>query len=90
MDIVFISVVSTAFVAVAALAFVGGEFVLSRNHLQRRLAPETMPVEASPKPSQGVFDAFVNETFTEERFGVDGKLRQKLRRDLVRAGFFSP
>jgi tight adherence protein C len=90
MDIVFISVVSTAFIAVAGMAFVAGEFVLSRNQLQRRLAPETTPVEASPKSSQGLFDGFVKETFTEARFGVDGKLRKKLRRDLVRAGFFKP
>src|SRR6516225_9436187 len=78
MDIVFISVVSTAFIAVAGMAFVAGEFVLSRNQLQRRLAPETPPIEASPKSSQGLFDGFVKETFTEARFGVDGKLRKKL------------
>jgi hypothetical protein len=90
MDVVFLSVVSTAFVAVAAIAFVAGEFVVNRNQLQRRLAPETTPVEASPKRSQGLFDGFVKETFTEERFGVDGKLRKKLKRDLVRAGFFRP
>ncbi len=90
MDIVFLSVVSTAFVAVSGLAFVAGEFVLNRNRLQRRLAPETAPIETSPKHSQGLFDGFVKETFTEERFGVDGKLRRKLKRDLVRAGFFKP
>ena len=77
MDIVFLSIVSTAFVAVAGMAFVAGEFVLNRNRLQRRLAPETTPIEASAKHSQGLFDGFVKETFTEERFGVDGKLRKK-------------
>jgi tight adherence protein C len=90
MDIVFLSIVSTAFVAVAGMAFVAGEFVLNRNRLQRRLAAETAPIEASAKHSQGLLDGFVKETFTEERFGVDGKLRKKLRRDLVRAGFFKP
>ncbi len=90
MDIVFLSFVSTAFVAVAAVVFVAGEYVLNRNQLQRRLAPDTTTIAAAPKPSQGVFDGFVKETFTEERFGVDGKLRKKLRRDLVRAGFFRP
>ena len=90
MDIVFLSFVSTAFIAVAAVVFVLGQFILSRNQLQRRLVPETAAIEASPKRSQGIVDGFVKGTFTEERFGVDGKLRKKLKRDLLRAGFFKP
>jgi tight adherence protein C len=80
----------TAFIAVAAIVFVAGDYVLNHNQLQRRLAPGSPAIQASPKHSQGVFDGFVKGTFTEERFGVDGKLRRKLKRDLVRSGFFKP
>jgi hypothetical protein len=59
MDFVFLSFVSTAFVAVAAVVFVAGQFILSRNQLQRRLAPETAAVMASPKRPQGGIDGFV-------------------------------
>jgi len=34
------------------------------------------------------FDALVSTIFDEKRFGVEGSMRTKLRRDLIRAGFF--
>jgi tight adherence protein C len=34
------------------------------------------------------FDALVSTFFDEKRFGVDGSVRTKLRRELIRAGFF--
>ena len=34
------------------------------------------------------FDALVSSYFDEKRFGVEGSVRAKLRRELVRAGFF--
>jgi tight adherence protein C len=88
MDFLFLSFVSSAFVAVAAIVFGVGEYVLNRNQLQRRLAVEPTAAETLKIRSNGTFDRFVKGTFTEERFGVDGKLRRKLRRDLLRAGFF--
>ena len=51
--------------------------------------PRTAADSRAPS-SQSVFGALVSDTFTEERFGVDSNLRQKLRRNLLRAGFFSP
>jgi tight adherence protein C len=34
------------------------------------------------------FDALVSTFFDEKRFGVEGSVRTKLRRELIRAGFF--
>ena len=34
------------------------------------------------------FDALVSTFFDEKRFGLDGSVRTKLRRELIRAGFF--
>lgn len=90
MDFVLILFIATAFVAVAGLVFVTGDYVGSRMEVQRRL-PSSASVADSRSPTQqsGV-GAFVAQRFTEERFGVDINLKQKLRRELVRAGFFSP
>ncbi len=91
MDFVLVLFVSTAFVAVAGFVFVAGQHVLSRSQLRRRLpAAGLVKVDDLAQPAGGGFGALVTDNFTEDRFGVDSKLRQKLRRELVRAGFFSP
>jgi tight adherence protein C len=35
-------------------------------------------------------DALVSTYFDEKRFGIEGSVRQELRRELIRAGFFRP
>ena len=90
MDSVLLLFVLASFLAIAGIAFVVGQYLETRIDLRRRMpAGATAANSSSPSP-QSAIGALVSETFTEERFGVDVKLRQKLRRDLVRAGFFSP
>jgi tight adherence protein C len=90
MDPVILLFVLASFLAIAGIAFVVGQYLQTRIDLQRRMpAGVSAAVSSSPSPRSAI-GALVSETFTEERFGVDAKLRQKLRRNLLRAGFFNP
>src|SRR5208283_4002412 len=98
MDPVLSLFVLTCFAAVTGIVFVAAHYVRTRIEWRRRL-PSGLPSgltsgltsPAAPTPSpRSAFGAFVTDTFTEERFGVDSNLRQKLKHDLLRAGFFSP
>jgi tight adherence protein C len=90
MDLISILFVSTAFLAVSGLVFVVGQYIQSRNELWRRLPTGNLAAGASAQASRNSVGALVAEHFTEDRFGVDANLRQKLRRELVKAGFFDP
>src|SRR5271169_3443598 len=83
MDFLLITFVSAAFMAVAGIAFVVGQLVISRNRLQRRLPAGARISEASGD------GALVVERFTEDRFAIGQGFRQELRLRLVRAGYFS-
>lgn len=90
MDPILALVVLASFAAVAGIVFVIAQYIQTRMELRRRLPAGVASSESSTPTQQSAFGAFVTDTFTEERFGVDSNLRQKLRRDLLRAGFFSP
>jgi tight adherence protein C len=90
MDPVLSLFVLASFLAVAGIAFVVGQYLKTRVDLQHRLPAGATAADSSSPSPQSAIGALVSETFTEERFGIDSKLRQKLRRDLLRAGFFSP
>ena len=90
MDLVLVLFVSTAFMAVAGIVFVAGQYVQKRIELQRRLPAGAATANSqAPRPGSRL-GALVTDHFTEDRYGVDNKLRQKLRRDLLRAGYFDP
>jgi len=78
-----------AFGSVAIAVFVIGQFVSLHVRLQKRIA---VPGRATRAPSRlaSNFDSLISTYFDEKRFGVAGSVRTKLRRDLVRAGFFRP
>jgi tight adherence protein C len=90
MDSVLLLFVLASFLAIAGIAFVVGQYLETRIDLRRRMPAGATAADSSSPSPQSAIGALVSETFTEERFGVDVKLRQKLRRDLLRAGFFSP
>ncbi len=90
MDSVLLLFVLASFLAIAGIAFVVGQYLEMRIGLRRRMPAGATAADSSSPSPQSAIGALVSETFTEERFGVDVKLRQKLRRDLLRAGFFSP
>ncbi|SRR5579883_116003 len=72
--------------AVAFIVYVAGQYVADQVQLRRRL-PAGAPAPDAPQTTR--LGALVAEHFSEQRFGVDSVLRRKLRRVLLRAGFFS-
>src|SRR6476620_6823903 len=80
-------IVGLAFAAVAGLVFVTGQYYLRQAQLRRRL-PAGAQSQRLGGSGQGALRNLITEHFVEERFGVDTALRSKLRRDLIRAGFF--
>jgi tight adherence protein C len=67
--------------------FVVGQFVAVQMRVRQRVAAQGSGIEAAPGLAAG-FDALVSGFFNEKRFGLEGSVRAKLRRELVRAGFF--
>lgn len=80
-----------AFASVAGIVFVVGRYMASQAVMRRRLSvPDSKSVsggltERAPSNVFGSLAARVDE----KKFGIEGALRSKLRRDLVRAGYFS-
>jgi tight adherence protein C len=83
-----IAIVVLAFATVAALVFVAAQAIASRAQLRRRLPAGALSHNIASGQAAGGLNALVSEHFTEQRFGVDAKLRSRLRRDLLRAGYF--
>ncbi len=78
-----------AFGAVTACVFVFGQYAWRQTRLQKRLlVPVPQSSAVAGAPSGGTFDTFVGKYFDETRFGVNETLRGKLRRELIKAGFF--
>lgn len=82
-----------AFGAVAIGVFVIGQFITVQIRVHQRVAMQGRSAalrdesETAPGLTSG-FDALVSTIFDEKRFGVKGSVRTKLRRELIRAGFF--
>src|SRR5216684_8988113 len=82
-----------AFGAVATAVFVIGQFIAVQIRVHQRVAMQGRgaalrdETETAPGLTSG-FDALVSTFFDEKRFGVKGSVRTKLRRELIRAGFF--
>src|SRR5262245_61625900 len=80
-----------AFGAVAITVFAIGQFVAVQIRVHQRVAAQGQGAaqgrDAESALASG-FDALVSTIFDEKRFGVEGSMRTKLRRDLIRAGFF--
>ena len=81
-------IVILAFCAVAAAVFGIGRYVSVQLQMQRRLPASVTGDDSSVFQSTTRLHAFITKHFDERRFGVDNTLRGKLRRDLVKAGFF--
>jgi tight adherence protein C len=75
-----------AFGAVAAAVYVTGQYVTTEVRVQKRAAVQPREPEATDLFA-GV-STLVTTYFDEKRFGLEDSFRAKLRRDLVRAGFF--
>jgi tight adherence protein C len=75
-----------AYCAMAGVAFMGGQYYVRAAHLQRRLAAAADRGDSGS--AAGSIARMVVRHFDEKRFGVDDTLRDKLRLNLVRAGYF--
>jgi tight adherence protein C len=92
LEMVPLLVAVLAFGCVAIIVFVVARYLASEATMHRRL-----PIRAST--SQGAdlsenvvpifFLAALAEKLDEKKFGIEGPIRTKLRRDLIRAGYFS-
>jgi tight adherence protein C len=89
-DLVPILFAALAFGAVAAIALVVGQYYATQAQMERRLPAAVQHTDAlGGQPAQGVH-AFIARNFRETRFGIGAALRDKMRRELVRAGYFGP
>lgn len=86
-DLLFIVV--TAFVAIAAVVVVVGTQFTNRAQINRRLVTASGPADATTKVEAPSIGARMVRQVDEEQLGVGGDMRRRLRRDLVRAGYFS-
>src|SRR5437588_8128324 len=82
-----------AFGAVAIGVYAIAQFLSVQIRVHQRVAAQGQTAaqgrdaEAAPGLASG-FDALVSTLFEEKRFGVEGSVRTKLRRELIRACFF--
>src|SRR5476649_632037 len=77
------------FVVVATSVVVAGRVLSSQASMQRRLPVPVFAAEAPPRKAPANFIGILANKIDEKKFGVNSALRTKLRRELVRAGFFS-
>src|SRR5439155_1712647 len=80
-------IVIFAFGAVAVAVYVVGQIVSTQMLVRQRMAIPNTGASAAPTLGSNL-DALVTAYFDEKRFGVAGSARTKLRKDLIRAGFF--
>jgi len=88
-DLNLIAIMLCAFLAVAAMVFASGQHLAARAQLRRRLPVAAGPRNAPMGAGGGRVRSAITQHFVEERFGVDTELRTRLRRDLLRAGYFT-
>jgi tight adherence protein C len=91
-EVVPLVVAAMSFGCVAIVVFVVGRYLSSQATMRRRLPISTSTLAGADLPVNDVpnfFLASLVERLDEKKFGIEGPIRTKLRRDLVRAGFFS-
>jgi tight adherence protein C len=86
LDLIFIMLL--AFAAIATLVFAVAQHYVARSQLRRRLPVAAGSVNGRGSLDRGAMQSIIAQHFAEDRFGVDSVLRTKLRRELLRAGYF--
>jgi tight adherence protein C len=77
-----------SFAAVTIVAFLVGQNFVVQSRIHKRLTAPSQSV-LSNTSSLPALAKFIARYFDEKRFGVDETLRGKLRRELVKAGYFN-
>src|ERR1700746_671430 len=86
-DLAVVLITVLVFGAVAIAVFLIAQFAAVQIRVRRRVAVHAQDAKTSPSLGSS-FDALVATYFDEKRFGVQGSVREELRRELIRAGFF--
>jgi len=76
------------FGAVGALVFLLGQYYATQAQTQRRLQAASTELRGG-EPLRGV-SAYIAHRFDERRFRLGADRREKLRRELLKAGYFGP
>jgi tight adherence protein C len=84
---IFVSFI--AFVAVASMTLIVGRILLQQAYIQRRLPAPVLAKEMTSESPSTNRVSFLTRAITEKIGGGDSALRTKLRRELIRAGYFS-
>ncbi len=87
-ELIPIFVAFLAFIAVTAMVLVAGRYLAIQMQVQRRLPANMAGGHLVSTHLAAGLHAFIARHFDEMSFGVDSTLRGKLRRELVKAGFF--
>src|SRR5687768_11826312 len=88
-DLLSLMVISLcAFGAVSAIVFVIAQSIMTQVRVQQRIGAPTGNAATGAPEWGSALDGLVSTYFDEKRFGVEGSVRTKLRRDLIAAGFF--
>jgi tight adherence protein C len=77
-----------SFGAVAAFVFVVAQYYALQIRMQQRLPTQASGAEVAGGPQPQGFDALVARTFDARRLGIDAARRERLRVDLLKAGYF--
>jgi tight adherence protein C len=78
-----------SFGAVLVIVFVLGQFVITQGQIQRRLPMAAQDSGVSLEDTRvRLLQSFVASHFADNRFGMDATLRGRMRRELLRAGYF--
>jgi tight adherence protein C len=91
-EMVPLVVAAMSFGCVAIVVFVVGRYLSSQAAMHRRLRISTSTLaggDLSGNVVPNFFLASLAEKLDEKKFGIEGPIRTKLRRDLIRAGYFS-
>jgi tight adherence protein C len=91
-EMVPLLVAAMAFGCVAILVFVLGRYMSMQASMHRRLpisAAASLSTDLSENVVPNFFLASLAEKVDEKKFGIEGPIRVKLRRNLIRAGYFS-
>jgi tight adherence protein C len=76
------------FGAVAAVVLVAGRYYTVQARMQQRLPTRAVAADLAGEPPPHGIHAFVAQNFDERRFGIDAARRERLRGDLLKAGYF--
>lgn len=87
-DIFSIVIPALSFGTIAGIVFVLGHYYATQRRMQQRLPAQSLAREVAVEPPLHGIPAFVARHFNEKRFGYDAARRDKLRANLLKAGYF--